>query len=194
MKNQHIKCLENVFNSIEEDISSKSLKEPHSSPYIIKNVFTKIENSLIEFRADFSNLKEKSVCEIMSNLSTILGYGLGSTPESDDIFLGILAAIYCFRPDLHEEFEFLSNFTFERYTTSKSAKLFRKFLKKNFPLEIIPFLNLLRVPLKDNQTKFRFEQEICKIRAIGTSSGINFLFGVLWEIQYYEKQNYINKY
>lgn len=187
MKNQHIQCLESVLNPIKEVFCFNSLKEPHSSLSNPQKVFTKIESSLMEFRKSLTNLRGNSINEIMRNLSLILGVGLGSTPESDDIFLGILAAIYCFQMDIRQKFEFLSHFPFERFTTLKSAQLCRRFLKKNFPSEIVPFLNLLKDPLQNDQSKFLFEQEIRKIKTIGTSSGYYFLLGVLWELKRNEK-------
>lgn len=157
---------------------------PHAKSSLI---LYKIENSLIDFCVDFSRLIEKSLSETLNNLSHILGYGLGSTPESDDIFLGVLIALYCMNPTLKKEFEFLSVLPFERYTTAKSAQLIRRILKQHFPPEIIPFIELLKNSFRGNHRKSSFEQEIRKIRALGASSGYYFLIGVLWELKFLSK-------
>lgn len=184
LKSRQIRCLEKVLSPLEEDLFLNPLIEPPSSIINKQKIFSKIENHLREFCENFSNLRDKTISEIMRILSHILGYGLGSTPESDDIFLGILATIYCLNSHVSKEFEFLSQFPFERFTTQKSAQLCRKFLNQNFPFELLPFLELLKARLKDDQTKFRFEQEIRKIRTIGTSSGEYFLLGVLWKLEF----------
>lgn len=165
-------------------------------PFFIINeqkVLNIIGNPLKEFHKNFSNLADNTVSKIKKNLSCILGYGLGSTPESDDVFLGILATIYCMNPQISKEFEFLAQIPFEKLTTLRSARLCRRFLRENFPSELLPFLRLLRTQLIDDQTKFRFEQEIRKIRRIGTSSGYYFLLGVLWELKYVTKHISLTK-
>ncbi|MHA2245936.1 MAG: oxamate carbamoyltransferase subunit AllH family protein [Candidatus Hodarchaeales archaeon] len=189
MKSQQIRCLEKVLSPLEEVFFLNPLLEPQSRSINQQKIFSKIENFLREFCENFSNLREKSISEIMRILSHILGYGLGSTPESDDIFLGILATIYCFNSHVSKEFEILSQIPFERFTTKKSAKLCRRFLNQNFPFELLPFLELLKTKLKNNKTKSRFEQEIRKIRTIGASSGEYFLLGVLWKLQFNDKHS-----
>lgn len=166
-------------------------ENPHNSllklQYPISNekrIFIRIENPLKEFHKNLTNLIDEPISKIIKNLSSILGYGCGSTPESDDIFLGILATIYCLNPQIGKEFEFLSQIPFEKLTTNQSARLCRRFLKQNFPSDLITFLKLLKTPLYDDQVKIRFEHEIRKIRRIGTSSGYYFLMGVLWELKY----------
>jgi hypothetical protein len=142
-----------------------------------------IESHLREFHKNFTSLIRLSVSQIITNLSHILGYGLGSTPESDDIFLGVIAAIHCLNSDRNKEFELLSKMPFERFTTAKSARMCRLFLNHNFPAELSIFLELLKSPLNDNKSRDRFEQEVRKISKIGSSSGFYFLQGVLWELK-----------
>ncbi|MFX1248576.1 MAG: DUF2877 domain-containing protein [Promethearchaeota archaeon] len=180
----HIHCLKRGLNQFEDNTAFKSQLKSKISFQNKQNILSEIEDHLREFRMNLTHLKDKPVSYIMGNLSHILGYGLGSTPQSDDIFLGILAAIYCLNNHVQSEFEFLSKLPFERFTTSESAQLCRNFLHQNFPSEIIPFLELLKDPLNDNYAKFRFEEEIHKINSIGTSSGYYFLLGVLWELEY----------
>ncbi len=185
---KYIQCLEKLLIPTEGRFSLKELKDPHSTFSIRRNIFNEIEDSLIEFREIFTRLTVEPNSEIMRNLSQILGYGLGSTPESDDILLGILATIYCINSDISNEFDVLSQFPFERFTSRKSAQLFRKFLHHNFPRELQPFLKIFREQSPESTAISRFEQEARKIRTIGASSGHYFLLGVLWELEYYEKQ------
>ncbi|MCK5343677.1 MAG: hypothetical protein KAR20_09745, partial [Candidatus Heimdallarchaeota archaeon] len=65
----------------------------------------------------------------------------------------------------------------------KSSILIRKFLRGNFPVEVQKLINLMDVK---NQAD-KFEWELRKVKMIGASSGLFFLVGVLWQIQYYEK-------
>ncbi len=190
---KYIQCLEKLLIPTEENFSLKNLKDPQSAFPIRKKIFKEIEDFLIEFQKIFPYLTVKPISEIMKNLSNILGYGLGSTPESDDILLGILCTIYSINSDVQKEFEVLAQIPFERFTSQKSAQLFRRFLQRNFPRELQPLLKLLREQSPESTTISRFEQEARKIRTIGASSGHYFLLGVLWELQFYEKQLRSNK-
>lgn len=187
MKDQHIECLEKVLNLKGKESSLNLLIKPQSILYDKQNMLQEIMDPLMKFQKDFTNLREKQLKQISRNLSQILGYGQGSTPASDDIFLGILAAKYCLNKEVGEEFEYLAKVPFESFTTSESAKIIRGFLIWNFPTEIIPFLELLKQELEHNQVKFQFEQESRKIKTLGTTSGYYFLLGVLWELKYNEK-------
>lgn len=186
MKRRHIRCLEEVLILLEGKSLLNPLLELKSSHFNYQKVFNEIENHLKEFYKNFTNLSRMPVSQIMTNLSHILGYGLGSTPESDDIFLGVIAAIYCLNSDRIKEFEFLSKFPFERFTTMKSSKMCREFLNHNFPAELSIFLELMKAPLNDNKSRDRFKQEVRKISKIGSSSGSYFLRGVLWKLKYFE--------
>jgi hypothetical protein len=77
-------------------------------------------------------------------------------------------------------------FPFERFTTPKSSHLIRKILTKNFPSEITPLIELLKIQKNDNKTIHQFELEVRKIRTLGASSGYFFLLGVLWELENYQ--------
>ncbi|MFX0123942.1 MAG: DUF2877 domain-containing protein [Candidatus Hodarchaeota archaeon] len=184
MKNQHILCLEKVLNPLTVDSSYISLIKSKTTIQCKLKIIQEIKDPLEEFQKDFKKLRGKKTEEILKNLSHILGYGLGSTPESDDLFLGILAVNYCLNGDVCNEFALLASFPFEKFTTSESAQLIRKFLTQNFPPELVPFLRLLKGQLKDDQGKIRFELEVRKIRSLGTSSGYYFLLGVLWGLKY----------
>jgi hypothetical protein len=188
LKNQHIQCLEIVLDPLTRESAFNPLINPRINLQNKLNLIQEVSGPLKEFQKDFIRLKEKKIKNVLRNLSQILGYGLGSTPESDDLFLGVLTAKHCLNKDINDQFDHLTKFPFERYTTSKSAKLIRSFLTQNFPLELIPFIELLKIQLEDDQVKVQFELEIRKIRTIGSSSGYYFLLGVLWELKYNEKR------
>ncbi|MFX1508651.1 MAG: DUF2877 domain-containing protein [Promethearchaeota archaeon] len=178
MVNNYIQCLEKVLNPLTYESSYEGLIKSQQNRV---NLLQRIEGPLREFQRDFFNLREKRIVE--RNLSLILGYGLGSTPESDDIFMGTLVAKFCLNKNIDENCKYLSMFPFERFTTHKSAQLIRKILTKNFPSEIIPLIELLKIQKNDNQTIHQFELEARKIRTLGASSGYYFLLGVLWELK-----------
>ncbi|UCG01209.1 MAG: DUF2877 domain-containing protein [Candidatus Heimdallarchaeota archaeon] len=178
------------MNPVRKEPSLDSLLN-HQFPLLNEqNMLQMINSPLKEFQKDFMNLREKQIDSLMRNLSQILGYGLGSTPQSDDLFLGILTAKYCLNKEVSEIFRYLTNLPFEKLTNSRSAQLIRRFLNQNFPPEIIPFIKLLKAQL-DNQEKLQFEHEVRKIRTFGNSSGYYFLLGVLWELKY--NDNHISK-
>ncbi|MFX0171451.1 MAG: DUF2877 domain-containing protein [Candidatus Hodarchaeota archaeon] len=147
-----------------------------------KAIIAKISPKLLEFRKNFTILTKIPVSVILDDLSKVLGYGEGSTPLSDDVFLGMVATIYSLESDVEKEFEILSKIPFERFTTSKSSQLCRDFVKRNFPHEIESYLKLIRSDLSNSSTRVHFKQEINKICNIGGSSGKFFLFGSFWEL------------
>jgi hypothetical protein len=185
--NLYIKCLEKVLTPFINDSSYETLTKYQSFQQNKADLLQKIEDPLREFQKGFSNLREKKIAEIERNLSHILGYGLGSTPESDDIFIGTLVAKFCLNEDTDDNCKYLSMFPFERFTTPESSRLIRKILTRNFPPEIIPFIQLLKIQKEDYQLTGQFEIEVQKIRTLGASSGYYFLLGVLLELKNYQK-------
>jgi hypothetical protein len=183
----YIQCLEKVLNPLTTDCSYKTLIQSQTFQQNRVNLLQKIEGPLREFQKDFFSLIEKKIAEIERNLSQILGYGLGSTPESDDIFIGTLVANLCLNENIDDHCKYLSMFPFERFTTPKSAQLIRNILTRNFPPELIPFIELLKIRKEDYQLIHQFELEVRKIRTLGASSGYYFLLGVLLELENYQK-------
>ena len=184
---KYIQCLEKLLIPTRENFPLKNLKDPPSTFPIQREIIEEIEELLIEFREIFPHLAVKPISETMTTLSNILGYGLGSTPESDDILLGILTTIYSLNSDISKEFEVLAQFPFERFTSQKSAQLFHRILHNNFPHELQPFIRLLKDQSHEHNAISRFEQEARKIRMMGASSGHHFLLGVLWELQFHKE-------
>ncbi|MHA2277616.1 MAG: oxamate carbamoyltransferase subunit AllH family protein [Candidatus Kariarchaeaceae archaeon] len=115
--------------------------------------------------------------------SDFLGIGKGSTPQSDDVFLGVLTVMSIIEPNIAVNYSYLATMKYETFTTKKSSILIRKFLLGNFPREVQKLIRLLK--RKDQMDKF--ESEIRKIKVIGASSGLFFLVGLLWQFRYYEK-------
>ncbi|MFW9906859.1 MAG: DUF2877 domain-containing protein [Candidatus Thorarchaeota archaeon] len=187
MVTHYIQCLEKVLKPFTCKSPYQGLIRSQTFHKNRINLLQKIKDPLGEFQKDFIHLKEKKIAEIERNLSQLLGFGLGSTPESDDIFIGILVAKFCLNEDIDETCKYLSLFPFERFTTPKSTQLIRKILTRNFPPEIIPLIELLKNQEEDNQLIDQFELEVRKIRALGASSGYYFLLGVLWELKNYQK-------
>ena len=87
-------------------------------------------------------------------------------------------------PEIKEKLLQLATMRYESFTTKKSSILIRKFLRGNFPPEVQKLITLFEVK---NQTD-KFESELRKVKMIGASSGMYFLVGLLWQLQYYEKQ------
>ncbi|MHA2173456.1 MAG: oxamate carbamoyltransferase subunit AllH family protein [Candidatus Hodarchaeales archaeon] len=114
----------------------------------------------------------------------ILGIGAGSTPQSDDIFLGKIATMNLLEPDLESKLLILASYRFEEVTTKKSSILIRRFLRKNNPDEILQFLEVLNKNIPDLVREKDLKNEIQKIIVIGASSGSFFLVGVLWQLRY----------
>ncbi|MHA2238380.1 MAG: oxamate carbamoyltransferase subunit AllH family protein [Candidatus Hodarchaeales archaeon] len=122
-------------------------------------------------------------------IKKILGIGAGSTPQSDDIFLGKIATMNLLEPDLELKLLILASYRFEEVTTKESSILIRRFLRKNNPDEILQFLEALKKNISDLFNKKNLKNEIQKVKSIGASSGTFFLVGVLWQLRYYENQN-----
>ncbi|MHA2307532.1 MAG: oxamate carbamoyltransferase subunit AllH family protein, partial [Candidatus Hodarchaeales archaeon] len=139
---------------------------------------------ILEFRNKLNEVSVISINRLSESLTQILGVGKGSTPISDDFLIGIFFTINYTDPSLADQIELLTQFPFQRYTTSKSAQLIRKFLRKNFPEEVIALLNIFKAPLNFNSSILKLEAEINKVNLIGASSGFYFLLGVLWELKY----------
>ncbi|WP_455143607.1 oxamate carbamoyltransferase subunit AllH family protein [Candidatus Hodarchaeum mangrovi] len=140
-----------------------------------------MKNSQIfqEFRSMLMR-KEYSINDSFLLLRSILGEGKGSTPESDDIIIGILCCFQIFKPEY--DFSFLSSFPFEKFTTSKSSILLRSILRKRYPKELQKFLDLLNKSSLSSIQRRAFSSEIQKIAQIGATSGVNFLHGIFWEM------------
>ncbi|MHA1969377.1 MAG: oxamate carbamoyltransferase subunit AllH family protein [Candidatus Hodarchaeales archaeon] len=85
---------------------------------------------ILEFRNKLSEVNVISINSLSESLTQILGVGEGSTPISDDFLIGIFFTINYTDPSLADQIELLTQFPFQRYTTSKSAQLIRKFLEK----------------------------------------------------------------
>ncbi|MHA2226942.1 MAG: oxamate carbamoyltransferase subunit AllH family protein [Candidatus Hodarchaeales archaeon] len=180
----HIQCLEKMIKLSNENDALISLIGTTHNKIDRMNVLKEIEVPLFKFRDNFSSINEKTPQNILDNLSQILGHGSGSTPESDDIFLGVITSIHVLSSQFQEQFNILSKFPFTRITTSKSARLIRLFINRNYPSILMQFIELLMCPIENSNKFSLFEQEIRKIQAIGASSGYNFLIGVLWGLKY----------
>ena len=165
------------------EVLKKSL---HDTDY--QSVLNRLNPNLASFQA---KIREDQVhYDIIFNqlLKKVLGIGLGSTPQSDDIFLGIIAAMNLLETNLESKLYFLASYKFEQLTTKESSILIRRFLRKNYPEEIKGFLKILleNFPILSEEKKV--EKQIDEIKSIGASSGIFFLVGVLWYLHYYENQ------
>ena len=153
-----------------------------------KRLLTRIEPFLLMFQTEIHNSNDKSRGITTSTIPNLLGIGEGSTPQSDDLYLGIVATIKCKEPSLSEVLQNLSLIKYESYTTRKSSSLIRSFLRYNFPDEIKPIIELLKIDFPSTAHIMKFKLEIQKIKLIGASSGYYFLVGVLWQLEYYENQ------
>jgi hypothetical protein len=174
LSSSHIQFLKELLFPLE----SSSLDIPETI------IIDRINPSLLKFRKNFKKLTKIPVFAILDSLSQILGYGEGSTPISDDIFLGMIATIYSLESDISKEFELLARIPFERFTTSKSSQLCRNFFYLKFPIEIECYLELIKTSLSDPLRKSLFKREIKKIYTFGASSGKSFLLGSLWELNF----------
>ncbi|MFX0184431.1 MAG: DUF2877 domain-containing protein [Candidatus Hodarchaeota archaeon] len=156
-------------------------------------IIERINPSLLKFRKYIKNLTNIPIFIILDSLSQILGYGEGSTPMSDDIFLGMIATIYSLESDISKEFELLSKIPFERFTTSESSQLCRDFFFLKFPIEVECYLDLLKTALSDPLKISLFKREIKKIHNLGASSGKSFLLGSLWELKFRKAEDSSNR-
>jgi hypothetical protein len=142
----------------------------------------RIETPLVQFQEEIHQSGILNIENMNTILSDLLGVGKGSTPQSDDVFLGVLTVMTIIEPNISIKFLHLATIRFETFTTKKSSIMIRKFLHGNFPKEVLKLVNLLKV--KNQIDKFEFE--LRKVKTIGASSGMFFLVGLLWQIQYYE--------
>lgn len=179
-----ISSLENQLFSM--DLKIKIINKFGDNPTLIIEdaVLDNLAIKFFEFRTMLNNFSMISIHSMSKCLIQILGVGKGSTPISDDFLIGILFTIYLTDPFLVDQYELLAQFPFQKYTTSKSAQLIRKFLRNNFPKEVRTLFNLFKTPLNSASTVLKLENEIKKIKLIGVSSGYYFLLGILWELKF----------
>ena len=149
-----------------------------------EGLLDRLETLLKKFQEEILQSEVSNTSEINAIYSELLGVGQGSTPQSDDIFLGVITMMSIIEPEIKEQFLQLATIRYENFTTKKSSILIRKFLRGNFPPEVQKLITLFEVK---NQTD-KFESELRKVKMIGASSGMYFLVGLLWQLQYYEKQ------
>ncbi|MHA1444549.1 MAG: oxamate carbamoyltransferase subunit AllH family protein [Candidatus Hodarchaeales archaeon] len=150
-----------------------------------EGLLDRLETPLKKFQKEILQSEVSNTSEINAIYSELLGVGQGSTPQSDDIFLGVITMMSIIKPEIKEKFLQLATIRYENFTTKKSCILIRKFLRGNFPVEVQKLITLFKV--KNQQDKF--ERELRKVKMVGASSGMYFLVGLLWQIQYYEKSN-----
>ncbi len=149
-------------------------------------IFGKINQFLERFQSLIREDKFQYDTIFDHSLRNFLGIGGGSTPESDDIFLGIITTMNLFEPELGEKLLLMSSYRYEDVTTKESSILIRRFLRKNYPREIKPFLSLMMKNKNERKWKRKFNTIISEVNSIGASSGTSFLQGVLWQLHYYE--------
>jgi len=162
------------------DILKKNLQKNH-----YKQLLDRLETPLKRFQEETRQSGVLNTLKVNTIYSELLGIGQGSTPQSDDIFLGVITVMRIMKPEIREKLLHLATMRYETFTTKKSSILIRKFLHGNFPREVKKLINLLEVK---NQID-RFESELRKVKMIGASSGMYFLVGLLWQLQYYEKHS-----
>ena len=157
---QSISSLENQLFSLDSKI--KIINKFGDKPTLIIEdaVLNNLAIKFFEFRSKLNNFSMISLHSISNLLIQILGVGKGSTPLSDDFLLAILFTIYHTDPFLVDQYELLAQFPFQKYTTSKSAQLIRRFLRKNFPKEVRNLFNLFKTPLNSASTVLKLETEI----------------------------------
>ena len=150
-----------------------------------EQLLDRLETPLKKFQEEILQSGVLKTLKVKTIYSELLGIGQGSTPQSDDIFLGVITVMRIMKPEIREKLLHLATMRYETFTTKKSSILIRKFLHGNFPREVKKLINLLEVK---NQID-RFESELRKVKMIGASSGMYFLVGLLWQLQYYEKHS-----
>ncbi|MHA1946801.1 MAG: oxamate carbamoyltransferase subunit AllH family protein [Candidatus Hodarchaeales archaeon] len=153
----------------------------HKNDYV--HFLNRIEAPLNKFSEEIIQTGPMNILHLNTIYSELLGLGEGSTPQSDDVFLGVITVISILDPKTKQKFVNLAVMKYEDFTTKKSSILIRKFLHGNFPKEV---QNLMRLLKRQDQMN-KFETELRKIKVIGASSGLFFLVGLLWQLQYYEK-------
>ncbi|MHA1978393.1 MAG: oxamate carbamoyltransferase subunit AllH family protein [Candidatus Hodarchaeales archaeon] len=155
-------------------------------------LISRIEPMLYKFQKEICGVSN-SYHEIMQSpipkiIPNLLGMGEGSTPQSDDFFLGIITVKLRKEPSFSPFFSVLSLIKYESYTTRSSASLIRAFLRENYPEELKPFIELLATETLTSLQTRKVKLEIDKIKRLGASSGYTFLVGVLWQLRLYENQ------
>jgi len=183
--NRHISCLVDCLQILKGNFNQYD-NWPQFSVIDDYDIVERITPFLLNFRAKLSTSKRLDLNDARSDLINILGYGKGSTPQSDDFFLGVLSTICSLErdnPNFQRNFLILSNFSYEKFTTAESSTLIRKILMSNYPDEVKNYIELLNDPLDTLVQLTLFNNEIRKIMMIGVSSGKYFLLGSLWEIQ-----------
>lgn len=151
-------------------------------------LLTRIEKSLLEFQEIIRRNKPVDFQIVFPVLENFLGFGEGSTPQSDDVFLGIIATISSKEPELGQKLSSLTTIPFEKFTSRTSSSLIRSFLRNNHPSELYQFIKLLKLDDLPSSQLSKYEWELRRIKSIGASSGLYFLVGVLWQLNYYENQ------
>ncbi|MHA1994388.1 MAG: oxamate carbamoyltransferase subunit AllH family protein [Candidatus Hodarchaeales archaeon] len=156
-------------------------------------LLTRLEPMLLKFQREINDFIGNFNTLVTSTVPNLLGIGEGSTPQADDLFLGMITTIICKEPSSSEFLGGLSTIKYENFTTQKSASLIRRFLRENYPKELKTFIGLLKVKSLSSSNIRKFQLEIQKIKKIGASSGYFFLVGVLWQLNFYEnhRQNLI---
>ncbi len=135
-------------------------------------------------------LNQQTANDIYLNLSKLIGKGQGSTPEYDDLFCGLIAYLIVEKEIEDETLLLLVKYPYERQTTLKSSKIIRRILNKNYPTELVNFLELISHELSTDDQITQFRNESKKILSIGASSGYYFLKGTLFGLKLSETYNY----
>ena len=178
VKNLQSLLLERHFMTLQIEILKRNLQKNKYEQFL-----KRLETPLKNFSEEILQTEALNISKINNIYSKLLGIGQGSTPQSDDIFLGVITVMSIMDPKIKVKLINLATMRYESFTTKKSSILIRKFLRGNFPVEVQKLINLMDVK---NQAD-KFEWELRKVKMIGASSGLFFLVGVLWQIQYYEK-------
>ena len=144
-----------------------------------------LETQLLEFEEAIHEKTPFYLNKLQPITSNIIGIGEGSTPKSDDIFLGIVTTLHCKEPEIGSKLSRLTTIPFEKLTTRRSSLLIRLFLRNNIPDELTKFTRLLSLKSLTPSQSLKFNKELKRIKLIGASSGRYFLNGVLWQLEYY---------
>ena len=155
----------------------KNLDKENYQPFL-----KRLEIPLKDFSDQIFLSEVLNTSSINSVYSKLLGIGQGSTPQSDDVFLGVITAMSIMNPEVEQKLFHLAALRYETFTTKKSSILIRKILRGNFPQEILRLIQLMR----SNTQTIELENEIRKVKEIGASSGIYFLVGLFWQLRYCE--------
>jgi len=169
-----------------QDSKIEIIKEIEKTSIIITQdaILSSLGGKFLDFRDKLNDISVVSIKRLSEPLIQVLGIGQGSTPISDDFLLGIFFTINITDPSLANQIGQLSQFPFQRYTSTKSAQLIRRFLRRNYPKEVTPLMDILKGPLNSNSSVLKLKTEVNRVRLIGASSGYYFLLGILWELKY----------